>query len=63
LPSRRKRFAEEVHLLHELPQRLLDAMKREMVRVDSGSLIAVDSKCRAIERMQERPFNASDPVR
>jgi len=38
-------------------------MKREMVRVDSGSLIAVDSKCRAIERMQERPFNASDPVR
>lgn len=40
--GRRKRLAEEVHLLHELPQRRLDAMKREMVRVDSGSLIAVD---------------------
>ena len=40
--GRRKRLAEEVKLLHELPPRRLDAMKREMVRVDSGSLIALD---------------------
>ena len=40
--GRRKRLAEEVNLLHELPSRRLDAMKREVVRVDTGSMIAVD---------------------
>jgi hypothetical protein len=40
--GRRKRLAEEVKVLRELPMRRLEAMKREWVRVDSGSLIAVD---------------------
>jgi hypothetical protein len=40
--GRRKRLAEEVNVLGELPKRRLEAMKREWVRVDTGSLIAVD---------------------
>jgi hypothetical protein len=40
--GRRKRLAEEVNVLRELPKRRLEAMKREWVRVDTGSLIAVD---------------------
>ena len=40
--GRRKRLAEEMKLLHELPPRRLEAMKREKVRVDSGSMVSVD---------------------
>jgi hypothetical protein len=40
--GRRARLAEEVATLRSLPERRTDAYKRELVRVDSGSLIHVD---------------------
>jgi hypothetical protein len=40
--GRRSRLAEEVAALRPLPERRTDAYKRELVRVDSGSLIHVD---------------------
>jgi len=40
--GRRGRLAEEMARMRELPERRLDAAKREWVRVDSGSLIYAD---------------------
>jgi hypothetical protein len=40
--GRRSRLAEEIAALRSLPERRTDAYKRELVRVDSGSLIHVD---------------------
>jgi hypothetical protein len=40
--GRRSRLAEEIAALRSLPERRTDACKRELVRVDSGSLIHVD---------------------
>jgi hypothetical protein len=40
--GRRLRLAEEIAALRSLPERRTDAYKRELVRVDSGSLIHVD---------------------
>lgn len=38
----RQRLAEEMAVMHELPERRIESAKRERVRVDSGSLIYVD---------------------
>ena len=40
--GRRERLAEEMEVLRPLPERRLDSMKRLRVRVNSGSLIAVE---------------------
>ncbi len=40
--GRRARLAEEIAVLRALPERRTDSYKRELVRVDSGSLIHVD---------------------
>ena len=40
--GRRDRLAEEMKVMRQLPPRRLEAMRREQMRVDSGSLIAVD---------------------
>ena len=40
--GRRARLAEEIAAVRSLPERRTDAYKRELVRVDSGSLIHVD---------------------
>jgi hypothetical protein len=40
--GRRLRLAEEMAVLRPLPERRTDAYKRELVRVDSGSLVHVD---------------------
>ena len=40
--GRRLRLTEEVSVLRALPERRTDAYKRELVRVDSGSLVHVD---------------------
>jgi hypothetical protein len=40
--GRRSRLAEEMAKMRELPERRMDAAKREWVRVDSGSLIYAD---------------------
>ena len=40
--GRSQRLAEEMALMHELPERRIESAKRERVRVDSGSLIYVD---------------------
>jgi hypothetical protein len=40
--GRSQRLAEEMAVMHELPERRIESAKRERVRVDSGSLIYVD---------------------
>ena len=40
--GRRERLAEEMAVMGELPERRIESVKRERVRVDSGSLIYVD---------------------
>lgn len=40
--GRRQRLAEEIAVMRELPERRMESVKRERVRVDSGSLIYVD---------------------
>jgi len=40
--GRRQRLAEELKVMRELPARRMESAKREMVTVDSGSLIHVD---------------------
>lgn len=40
--GRSSRLAEEMGVMHELPERRIESVKREWVRVDSGSLIYVD---------------------
>jgi hypothetical protein len=40
--GRKSRLAEEIAVMHELPERRIESCKRERVRVDSGSLIYVD---------------------
>jgi hypothetical protein len=40
--GRTRRLAEEMAVMHELPERRIESAKRERVRVDSGSLIYVD---------------------
>jgi hypothetical protein len=40
--GRSRRLAEEMAVMHELPERRIESAKRERVRVDSGSLIYVD---------------------
>jgi hypothetical protein len=40
--GRGSRLAEEIAVMHELPERRIESCKRERVRVDSGSLIYVD---------------------
>ena len=40
--GRRQRLVEEIAVMRELPERRMESVKRERVRVDSGSLIYVD---------------------
>ena len=40
--GRRQRLIEEMAVMRELPERRIESIKRERVRVDSGSLIYVD---------------------
>ena len=48
--GRRARLAEEMERMRELPERRMDAAKREWVRVDSGSLIYADRNVYSVPR-------------
>lgn len=45
-----QRLAEEMAVMHELPERRTEPAKRERVRVDSGSLIYVDRNTYSVPR-------------
>jgi hypothetical protein len=60
--GRRKRLAEELAVMRELPARRMESAKRERVKVDSGSLIHVDRNAYSVnsrligERVEARLY-------
>jgi hypothetical protein len=60
--GRRQRLAEELAVMRELPERRMESARRELVKVDSGSLIHVDRNAYSVnsrligERVEARVY-------